>query len=342
MSEADLAVIRRRTDPVTRLGYAAQLATVRAIGTFQADSAAVPGPLVAALARQLDIPDPGVLAGYRDLPVRWRHTAEIRDAYGYRDFTAQPGRFLFGCWLYRQAFAADVAPSALFRAAHRRLVAGKVLLPGASVLTRLIAAVRERASFRVYVRLTRAAGPELAARLNKLLLVPQGQRRSELDLLRRPPFTPTITGLVRALDRLDRVRGIGAGGLDLSGIPAARVVALARHADQAWSTQLADLGATRRVATLAAYAHVLASSARDDVIDIFDVVFGDMQRAAAHRGENAAPANCATTTPPSAPSTPGCVRCSTGSTTLPLWPWYSMICASTGPALRNTWAPSRR
>lgn len=48
---------------------------------------------------------------------------------------------------------------------------------------------------------------------------------------------------------------------------------------------MADLGATRRVATLAAYTHVLAGSARDDVIDIFDVVFGDMQRAATHRGE---------------------------------------------------------
>ncbi|MGH3225887.1 MAG: hypothetical protein ACRDPY_45600 [Streptosporangiaceae bacterium] len=63
--------------------------------------------------------------------------------------------------------------------------------------------------------------------------MPEGQRRSELDLLRRPPFTPTITGLVRALDRLDRIRGIGAGELDLSGVPPARIVALARYADQA-------------------------------------------------------------------------------------------------------------
>jgi hypothetical protein len=36
---------------------------------------------------------------------------------------------------------------------------------------------------------------------------------------------------------------------------------------------------------LTAYTHVLADSARDDVIDIFDVVFGDLQRAATHRGQ---------------------------------------------------------
>ena len=242
-------------------------------------------PVVAAIARQLGIDHPGALAAYRGMPVRWRHAAEIRDRCGYRDFAAQPGRFAFTAWLYRQAWADEVAPSVLFRAAHRQLLARQILLPGQSVLTRLIATVRERAAHRVHSRLARAADPELRARLEKLLLVPEGQRRSELDLLRRPPFTPTITGLVRALDRLDRIRALGAGDLDLSGIPAARIVALARYADQAWATQLADLGPERRIATLTAYTHVLTGSARDDVIDIFDVVFGDLQRAATHRGE---------------------------------------------------------
>ena len=78
LSAADLALVRRRAGAVTRLGYAVQLVTVRAIGAFQSDPTAVPGPVVAAIARQLGIDDPGVLAGYRDMPVRWRHTAEIR------------------------------------------------------------------------------------------------------------------------------------------------------------------------------------------------------------------------------------------------------------------------
>ena len=36
---------------------------------------------------------------------------------------------------------------------------------------------------------------------------------------------------------------------------------------------------------MTAYTHVLAGSARDNVIDIFNVVFGDLQRAATHRGQ---------------------------------------------------------
>ena len=226
-----------------------------------------------------------MLAGYRDMPVRWRHTAEIRDRYGYRDFAAQPGRFAFTAWLYRQAWADEVASSVLFRAAHRQLLARQILLPGHSVLMRLIATVRERATHRVHSRLARAAGPELRAQLEKLLLVPEGQRRSELDLLRRPPFTPTITGLVRALDRLERVRGPrrrgagpvrGTAGADRGPGPLRRP-GLGHPAGRS--------GPERRIATLTAYTHVLAGSARDDVIDIFDVVFGDLQRAATHRGE---------------------------------------------------------
>lgn len=158
LSEPDLALVRRRADPVTQLGYATQLVTVRTIGTFLPDPAAVPEPVVAAIAGQLGIGDPGVLAAYRDMPVRWRHTAEIRDRYGYRDFTAQPGRFAFTVWLYRQAWAGEVAPSVLFRAAHRQSLARQILLPGQTTLTRLVASVRERATHRVYTRLAQAVG----------------------------------------------------------------------------------------------------------------------------------------------------------------------------------------
>lgn len=49
----------------------------------------------ATVAHQLGIDDPGVLTSYRDVPVRWRDTAEIRDRYGYRDLATQPGRFAF-------------------------------------------------------------------------------------------------------------------------------------------------------------------------------------------------------------------------------------------------------
>ncbi len=222
LSRADPAVIRRRTDPVTQLGYATQLVAVRAIGTFQSDPAAVPEPVVAAVAHQLGIDDPGVLAGYRDMPVRWRHTAEIRDRYGYRDFATQPGRFAFTAWLYRQAWADEVASSVLFRAAHRQLLARRILLPGHSVLMRLVATVRERATHRVHSRAgyTCCVLDQLRTRLRRRdiyapgstrwgdpraeLLTPQtwaDQRETLCDALALEPEPATVIGqLSAALD----------------------------------------------------------------------------------------------------------------------------------------------
>jgi len=285
LSEADIDLVNRRTGDMTRLGFAAQLATVRAIGTFLANPTAIPEPVVVALARQLDIDDPGMLVGYGKLPVRWRHTAEIRERYGYVEFTSQPAHWRLVRWLYQMAWNDDLGPSALLRAAHGRMMTDRILLPGENVLTRLIGTIRERSSQRLWRLLVDAATPELVERLDQLLVVPDGQRRSDLDRLRRPPFSPTVGGLVQALDRLDEVRALQVGELDLSGLPPRRVAGLARYAEDAWVSQLADLAPLRRSATLIAFAHTLTRSARDDVIDVFDVVFGDMQRAAKNRGQ---------------------------------------------------------
>lgn len=339
LSPADLDLVRRRADQVTRLGFAVQVVTVRAIGTFLPDPAAVPARVATAVARQLDATDARVLAGYRDLAVRWRHTAEIRTRYGYRDFTAQPGHFLLLAWLYRQAWADDVAPSVLFRAAHRRLLGEQILLPGQSVLARLVAAVRDRAARRLHTRLLVAAPAEMRARLEKLLIVPGGSRRSELDRLRRPPFSPTISGLVNALERLADVRALGAGDLDLSGLPAPRVAALARYADQAWATQLADLGPNvgSRPCWPTPTCWPAAPATTSSTSSTSCSATCNAPRPTA--GRNAAPASYATT-PGLWPScTPGCRRCSMVSTTRRRCPGCSTGCAPSGPGSTPRWTP---
>src|SRR5260370_1084416 len=160
--------------------------------------------------------------------------ADRASVASHRRFPAALDRDWLGrVWPLRGAGAAG---SVWPRAAGGQLRARGTRLPGPSVRGRLVAPVRERAPRRVHSRRARAAGPELRAQPDKLLRVPEGQRRSELDLLRRPPFTPTIAGLVRALDRLERVRALGTGGPDLPDRPAPPGVALAPHPHQAPAT----------------------------------------------------------------------------------------------------------
>ena len=173
---ADLAVIRRRNDPSTQR-ICDPAGTVRAIGTFQPDPAAVPEPVVAAVARQVGIDDLEVLTGCLGHAGAVGHTAEIRTATGTatslgrtgspspsgctgrpgpmrwprRCCSAQPAGFLPGrsccpgkpCWLGWSPRCAN-APPIGFTAAWRE------------------------------------QSPELRSQLDKLLVVPEGQRRSEL------------------------------------------------------------------------------------------------------------------------------------------------------------------
>lgn len=120
------------------------------MGTFLTDPTDVPPGVVAHLANQLKIPDPACVAKYRVGKTHWEHAADIRTAFGDQTFTDQPGHFHFLRWLYARAWLGIERPSILFDRATAWLVARKVLLPGATVLERHIAQVREKANSRMW------------------------------------------------------------------------------------------------------------------------------------------------------------------------------------------------
>ena len=152
-----------------------QLGTVRFLGTFLADPTEVPPGVVAHLGRQLGVADPTGLARYLDRPATHReHAGEIRRRYGYRDFADQPEHFRLVRWLSARAWLGAERPSLLFDLATARLVEHKVLLPGVTVLSRLVAQIRDRAAGRLWKALARAPGPEQRARLEALVIVPEG------------------------------------------------------------------------------------------------------------------------------------------------------------------------
>ena len=92
----------------------------------------------------------------------------------------------------------------------------KILLPGVTTLTRLVAAVRDRAAQRLWRRLAELPDTEVRQHLEGLLVVPVGGRQTPLDRLRTTPVRASAPALVDALHRLDEVRALGAGRVDLS------------------------------------------------------------------------------------------------------------------------------
>ena len=262
---------RRRWDHM-RLGFAVQLGTVLFLGTFLADPTEVPTEVVATLARQIGVADPACLGRYREGKARWSHAAEIRDRYGYREFAEPAAQWRLLRWLYALCWTGTDRPTALFDQATAWLVAHKVLLPGASVLERTIARVRSRANSRLWRLLAARITPEQKARLDTLLVVPEGGRQSPMDRLRSGPTLQSTNELVRAIERLDEVRQLAAGLPPTDRLPKTRVLALARFAGAAKAQAVARLPDERRAATLLAFIRSLEASAQDDVLDLFDLL----------------------------------------------------------------------
>ena len=182
LDRIDLEFIATRRRGHNRLGVAVQLATVRFLGTFLEDPAAVPRGAVHYVAEQLAAAGLGgdvgeALTGlklYRDGEVRWDHQGEIRSRYGYRDFGEAAIQLGLLRWLYARAWVAAERPSVLFDLATARLVEAKVVLPGASVLARMVARVRERVATRLWSRLAAMVDDDRRRHLEELLEVPDG------------------------------------------------------------------------------------------------------------------------------------------------------------------------
>ena len=181
LDDGDRQEIAVRRGDYNRLGYAIQLCTVRFLGTFLPEPTAVPRVVIAHLAKQLGIEEPSCLARYRErVETHHAHATEIQRRHGYRDFHQQPENFRLVRWLYTRAWVSAERPIALFDLATARLVKQKILLPGVTTLTRLVASIRDRAAGRFWRILAELPSPLQRGRLLSLLQLAEDSNRYSL------------------------------------------------------------------------------------------------------------------------------------------------------------------
>lgn len=207
-----LGLVERKRRDENRPGFAVQWGTVRMLGTFLGeDPAAVPGGVAAFVGGQLGIADPMCLRAYAGRPkTACEHQWEIRRECGYREFSA--GEAGLRAFLAARVWASAEGPRALFDRAVVWLVEHRVLLPGITVLARLVAEVRAGEHERLYEVLAGALPAGIRQELEALLVVVEGARTSRLDRLRTGPVNVSGRDLASALERsleVKRLRRVG-------------------------------------------------------------------------------------------------------------------------------------
>ncbi|GAA4519276.1 DUF4158 domain-containing protein [Nonomuraea ferruginea] len=275
----DRDVIAKSRQDSHRLGVAVQIGTVRDKGLFLEDPLAVPWPVVDYLAEQLGIGDPSQVKRYGErLKTAYEHAWMIRDAYGYHDIDdheSWEGRVLarrFRTFLHGRAWTHAEGPTALFDQSVAWLRRHRVLLPGVTVLERLVASVREQADERLYATVARQverADPALRRDLSGLLVVPPGARMSELERLRQAPKRQSGTEMARALQRVDDIARFRLGRVRVNKVPVRRMKTLAKYGAGSKAPLLARLHEPRKTATMLAVTRSLESEAIDDALDLF-------------------------------------------------------------------------
>jgi hypothetical protein len=276
LDDTDLALIAEKRGVHNRLGFALQLTTVRFLGTFLENPLEAPTAVLSFLSRQLAIPLPDSLGAYPEGRQRLLHATEIRIRYGYRDFADRDVGFRLARWLYGLCWTGAERPGLLFERATHWLLSYKVLLPGASVLERFVAKVRRRVEARLWRLLGQGITAEQKVQLDHLLSVPTGSRASPLDQLRSGPVTASGPSLVRALQRVKTVRDLGLAKPVAAALPPSRLALLARFAASAKATVIKRLPPARRLATLVASVQSLEATARDDALEVLEIVLHDL------------------------------------------------------------------
>lgn len=275
LDDQDLALIWKHRGSHNQLGFAIQLGTVRFLGTFLPNPTDVSQNVASFVAEQLDL-DVKYLDEYRTSESRWDHTREIRQMYGYVSFTDHPEHWRLVRWLYTRAWISAERPSVLFDLTTARCIEQKILLPGVSILEKLVARVRDQTSERLWKKLSRLPTPEQCQALETLLHSDPNTRKTNLDRLRKPPINLTAAGLTKAIHRFEEIRSFGAEEWDITGLPAGRLRILARYAIAARANAIKRMNPERRIATLAAFAKSYIISAQDDILDLLDRFMMDL------------------------------------------------------------------
>ncbi len=272
LDETDLTFLYQRRGEQNRLGVALQLGCVRFLGAFLTDLSVVPINVQWFVARQLNITELTILSTYAQRETtRREHTALIRDQYQYREFT-WPWSFRLNRLLFSRTWISNERPSLLFDLATSWLIQHKILLPGSTTLTRLISEIRERATNRLWLRLSALPSTEQTARLETLLQVPEGSRTSSFDRFRKGPTTISGPAFNEAIDRYLELKAFGMQMLNFTGIPPVRFKSLARHAGMISMHKIARMPENKRTAILVAFTKAYETIALDEALDVLDLL----------------------------------------------------------------------
>lgn len=276
LTDQDKKVVPSRSSTTNRLGFVIQLCSLRFMGFFIKDMVGVPAVIIEFLKDQLGFSEVPNLNDYGQRPqTRTDHTKTIEKHLGFeaadKTYTKR-----IQSWLLNRALEHD-RPVLLFQLTAEKMKQDKRTRFSLWKMERLVSQAREQAKQVIYDSLQQYLTPEQRKSMDQLLLVEDDQI-TELNWLARKATSSSPESILSILQRIRRIRELGAGQWDLSHLNRNRLKHLAQLGKRSTNQALQRSKVERRYPILMSCLSVLLHECTDESIEVFDLCLSQTYR----------------------------------------------------------------
>jgi len=198
----------------SRLLIAVQICSIRLYGRFLSEVNELSPRIVNYINVQLGLPPSLTIQVPNREATYIEHRKNILNYLGFRKFDEQAQDKL-KIWIEEQARKGEL-PEELYHQAEKRLLSERIVLPGHTVLNRLIISVCSTVHEKIFESLYLKLSPEIKLAIDHLLAVPEGEQRSYFQRLKEYPPSAKISALKDYLKRYRTLVDTGINDFDVN------------------------------------------------------------------------------------------------------------------------------
>jgi TnpA family transposase len=280
-SDNDRNEILQCRGDVNRIGFALLLGGIRLLGRFPHDFELIPHSLITHICEQLFINDIPLFISYPPKgrrPTRHEHTERIRTYLGLLNFTDSHKELVtaFVDQLVRQG----ERPHLLLNKTEQMLRQHHLVLPGVTVLERLIRTIRNKTEDAIYQELYVRLDSSTVEKILDLLEVKDGEALNMFQQLSLASRGPSTDALEREMDSLEFVQQLLPSSLDLTDVNPHLLERLASIINGMSTQSVNQFNKTKGVALLLCWLWRLRTQITDTALTISnDLIAGTLRRA---------------------------------------------------------------
>jgi TnpA family transposase len=259
-----------------RLFVAVQLCALRLYGRFLGEANEVSPRIVNYLNTQLELPPSLIIRAPERAATVSEQRMQLLTYLGHRKFDDAVQTQLQG-WLAGQT-QDNVTPDQLFQRAESYLLSERIILPGTSVLERLIISHCAATQEQLFVSLQQQLSPDLRQAIDRLLTIPEEQQRTYFYQLKEYPPAASVSALQDYLKRYETLAGCGVGAFTAPALSTAFLTYLFQLAKRYSAKDLKRFKDPKRYALMVCFLLETRKTLLDHLVQLHDQFLTDMCR----------------------------------------------------------------